>query len=424
MKKSLSFLLLAGIVSGGWLLASQISSRSANVGNGYVAHEWGTFTDVQGADGVQMIWNPVVAPDLPGFVYRSGAALGLTKSSMATIQRMETPVIYFYSDREQTLDVAVNFPLGQITEWYPGKTAADSGFRIPGMTMTAKKLHWKNVKVLPSGAASKSALPKESLPTNYYAARETDASILQVEEAGKTEAEKFLFYRGVAGFQAPLTVKMEPLPSSAVILQNTGAEPLRNLFLYQVTAKGGVWLSIPALAAGETLKMALPENGGRPFSELAPTLRGALVSEGLYEKEAAAMVKTWQAAWFEERGLRVLYTLPRAWTDRTLPLQLASAARQIERVMVARAELISPATEKALTTSMDRYIAASTREARDSAVEEIRELGLGRFLPSAMNRIMKPELTQEARQSYYEVIGALLAPKTPVVATTAKAGTR
>ena len=49
----------------------------------------------------------------------------------------------------------------------------------------------------------------------------------------------------------------------------------------------------------------------------------ALVEQGLYEKEARAMVNTWQDQWFAEEGTRVLYLLPRAWTDRTLPLQVS-----------------------------------------------------------------------------------------------------
>jgi hypothetical protein len=420
MKKSLSLLLLAGLAGSGWLLSTQLSALPGSPGSSYVAHEWGTFTDVQGADGVQMTWNPLVAPDLPKFVYQNAAGNNF-KIAMATLQRMETPVLYFYSDRERTCDVSVNFPQGRITEWFPAKAAADQGFRVPGVAAKKPSLRWPNVKVLPLGSANDIALPKEALPTNYYAARETDASLLQVTEAGKTETEKFLFYRGVAGFQAPLTVKMEALPSTRVVLKNNGAEPLKQLFLYQVASKGGAWLSIPALAAGETRTVALPELGGAPSSELASALRAALVAEGLYEKEAAAMVKTWQSAWLEERGLRVLYTLPRAWTDRTLPLQLAPAAREVERVMVARAEIISPTIEQALETSMAHYLAAPSQEARMVAVEEIRELGLGRFLPSALDRIMKPEMTLEMRQSYYEVIGQLLAPKAPVVATTAKA---
>ena len=74
----------------------------------YVAHEWGTFTSVQGGDGVLLSWRPLESSRLPGFVYdwnkpglgrQSWAAMTFTKQSLVTLQRMETPVIYFYSDR-------------------------------------------------------------------------------------------------------------------------------------------------------------------------------------------------------------------------------------------------------------------------------------------------------------------------------------
>ena len=67
-------------------------------GGGYLsAHEWGTFTSVQGADGVQVVWNPFQKTDLPGFVYdrsRSGwpqydLVNYLTKDSTRTLIRME-----------------------------------------------------------------------------------------------------------------------------------------------------------------------------------------------------------------------------------------------------------------------------------------------------------------------------------------------
>ena len=95
---------------------------------GFVAHEWGTFTSLQGADGALMDWRPLETVDLPKFVYnwsnpgygRSAAGQRpLTKSGMITLQRMETPVIYFYSDAELTAQVSVRFPQGRITEWYP-----------------------------------------------------------------------------------------------------------------------------------------------------------------------------------------------------------------------------------------------------------------------------------------------------------------
>src|SRR5881275_1118028 len=121
-----------------WLLGSGVCGSAAIIAfagflnasprRGLVAHEWGTFTSVQGSDGVLLNWRPLESSRLPGFVYdwnnpglgrHSMAAMGLTKQSLLTLQRMETPVIYFYSDREETVDVSVNFPKGRITEWYP-----------------------------------------------------------------------------------------------------------------------------------------------------------------------------------------------------------------------------------------------------------------------------------------------------------------
>src|SRR6478752_336826 len=71
-----------------------------------VVHEWGTFTSLQGSDGVPLKWNPLESSKLPGFVYnwvnpglgrRPTGMLALgTKSALVTLQRMETPVVYFY----------------------------------------------------------------------------------------------------------------------------------------------------------------------------------------------------------------------------------------------------------------------------------------------------------------------------------------
>ena len=94
----------------------------------FVAHEWGTFTSVQGADGVPLEWNPLVTSELPQFVYdpskpsgepRRHISLYGAKSAFRSLQRMETPVIYFYSSRERSVDVTVKFPQGFITEWFP-----------------------------------------------------------------------------------------------------------------------------------------------------------------------------------------------------------------------------------------------------------------------------------------------------------------
>src|SRR5260370_35944304 len=103
---------------------------------------------------------------------------------------METPVMYFYSSRELDAHVKVAFPQGFITEWYP---------RAERLTSA---IEWKNIKVQPDTAP---ALPRESEPNRYYAARGTDAAAITVGH----QHEKFLFYRGVGQrFPVPLSARV------------------------------------------------------------------------------------------------------------------------------------------------------------------------------------------------------------------------
>src|SRR5262249_50906340 len=104
--------LLAAVAGGSSLL---IAARPAP---SYVAHEWGTFTSVQGSDGVLLDWRPLETSQLPKFVHdwarpgadrQAAANLIYGKGGLLTRQRMETPVIYFYSEKEQTVDVSVQF---------------------------------------------------------------------------------------------------------------------------------------------------------------------------------------------------------------------------------------------------------------------------------------------------------------------------
>ena len=68
MKTSLRSILAVGIITAA--LAVRFAFAKNHIPDSdFVAHEWGTFTSVQGADGVQFDWNPFVAPELPKFVY-------------------------------------------------------------------------------------------------------------------------------------------------------------------------------------------------------------------------------------------------------------------------------------------------------------------------------------------------------------------
>ena len=133
------------------------------------------------------------------------------------------------------------------------------------------------------------------------------------------------------------------------------------------------------------------------------------------------MVKTWESSWFGEKGLRVLYTLPREWTDRTLPLTITPAPHAVQRVMVARAEVITPEVERKLTDLIERYLPINV-EARQQIVAETRALGLGRFLPPAMNRVMfsNPRTPQFLSSASQLMATAAQQTSGPVKATAAK----
>lgn len=130
----------------------------------------------------------------------------------------------------------------------------------------------------------------------------------------------------------------------------------------------------------------------------------ALVAAGLYDKEASAMVNTWQDQWFAEEGTRVLYLLPRAWTDRTLALQVAPQPDHVVRVMIGRAELITPSVERALRKQILTFKNGDSN-AKSQAILAARELRLGRFLSAAITRITAGEATLS--RAAWDLVGAV-----------------
>ena len=83
---------------------------------GLVVHEWGTFTSFSGADGVPVGFRPNNT-DLPNFIYFQECENFKSRrlERDGTIS-METPVIYFYTDKAMRASVRVDFPRGWITE--------------------------------------------------------------------------------------------------------------------------------------------------------------------------------------------------------------------------------------------------------------------------------------------------------------------
>jgi hypothetical protein len=82
------------------------------------AHEWGTFTSIAGHDGHAADWLPLTgSTDLPAFVEHFQNPN--FKAGVRGTVRMETPVLYFYTNHATALSVHVSFAQGLITEWYP-----------------------------------------------------------------------------------------------------------------------------------------------------------------------------------------------------------------------------------------------------------------------------------------------------------------
>jgi len=411
----------------GWLLIGAAAIVTAGMVSGsgqkgLVVHEWGTFTSLQGSDGVPLHWNPLQSSHLPKFVYNwNNAGLGRyaagllssgQKTVLVTLQRMETPVIYFYADREQTADLTVRFPQGGITEWYPQApqigpcvtrpspivTTLDSGLHRVGISPTFRLdsifdggavkeslIHWQGLRILPAAghADLSKRLLNDASGSHYFAARDTDSAFVQTDSLSPTnsqsELEKFLFYRGVGNFTTPLSVQMDA--GGTITVGNNGKEALKHLLILSVHGTAGNCSSMEELKSGQQKVFNLEaEHPALPMEKLRSQVRAAMITglraEGLYSREALAMVNTWDDSWFQEEGVRVLYILPRAWTDQILPMQIDPTPKELVRVMVGRAELITSDTESRLTLDITR-----AQNGEVEAAQEIRAImkSLGRF---------------------------------------------
>lgn len=364
--------------------------------NRLVVHEWGTFTSIAGKDGIALEWRPLNGPtDLPKFVHTiQTAAEGLrhvrSKDTLIAQVRMETPVLYFYSGSELDVSVKVDFPKGKITEWYPQARAVNTS------------IDWGRLKVMPGATVN---LPVDYKDSHYYPARETDSAPLQVcATAGKpAQQEKFLFYRGVGNFDLPVSVRLE---NEKVVLKSLSKDVIPNVIVFENRGGKLGYRLIDGFTGEITLER--PGLGGNPdenMASLLQDLKQVLVRSGLYEKEAAAMIKTWRSSWFEE-GLRVFYILPRAATDAVLPITIDPRPAELVRVLVGRTEVLTPEMEKSVQTQV-RMLGDPSPGVREAARQNIRKYG--RFSEPILKRILEHEEDQAMRERIKELIDATAA---------------
>jgi len=174
------------------------------------------------------------------------------------------------------------------------------------------------------------------------------------------ETEKFLFYRGLGQFTLP--IRAEVKPGAQITLANDGADPIRHLFVVHVREGRAEFTYLPDLPARGSVSVERPispkaGNVAGMLKTLMPLMEEKLVAEGLYAKEAEAMVRTWERSYFHAEGLRVLYVVPERVTHELLPIAISPAPDEMKRVLVGRLECITPEVEaeveRALRT-MDR----------------------------------------------------------------------
>lgn len=288
--------------------------------NDLIVHEWGTFTSIAGKNGQAQTWRPLNgASDLPSFVYKTTNVQNCKICTWAQV-RMETPVLYFYSDHEVEASVRVYFPQGKVTEWFPTANVGNTF------------IEWNNIHINPK---SEICYQQEAKDSHYYPARETDAAPLAIQNGQKTEYEKFLFYRGVGNFDLPLSVQLNN--NQIKIKSAVPAQP-GTAFLFENKA-GEIGFQAINLSNKETVleRPALTQSVAAVFTELEKTL----IAQGLYPKEAQAMIKTWRDSWFEE-GLHIFYLTPPVDTEKILPLTVTPRPTKIVRVLVGRIEILTP----------------------------------------------------------------------------------
>jgi hypothetical protein len=333
----------------------------------FVVHEWGTFSSFSGSDGAALKFHPSNT-DLPKFVHHGVSFL---KDGFHGTVSLETPVTYFYTDTPRTVSVRAQFPGGTFTDWFP---QADQPY-------PSRDLAWTGIRVRPGDASPLATAPGEN---HYYAARDVDAAPLEVvkkyDATEVIERERFLFYRGVGDPKLPLTAVARG--GGNFWLRAAGPEAIASLFV--IEAKGGAvrFRQLGPLAAGGSATVELPV-AWSAAEPLKAELASALVKAGLYEKEARAMVKTWESAWFGEDGARVLYVLPAGWTGHALPLHVTPQPDRLVRVMVGRHDMLTPEREREIDGFVRNLNSPSLAE-RGAAATALAKLG--RFAPPAQRQ--------------------------------------
>jgi hypothetical protein len=381
-----------------------------------IVHEWGTFTSLMGSTG--KVYDGMFHEDeeLPDFVHRFGEnVVSFSKPQLVAdvstsrclppnrckvgveflrgqeiTQKMETPVLYFYSDKAVDLTVSVDFPEGIIAEAYP-KWTSISPEEIPGVELTKGNAKF-NIEIQAPGKTHLN-LPEVKADNIYAHARHTKSNLLK----SGNEVEKFIFYRGLGRFNTDLSVTSS-LKDGGLHIKNKSENKISAVYLFNIDAQGGSFKSLGSLTHDKEIRVTPKDllaltTQHLPFANFTQLAEKMLLEDltanGLYQDEAVAMMNTWKQGYFKTPGLRVLYVLNREEVERILPMKLhsGSSMRKLDydmtRVFIGRIEVLTVSQEVKL---LQKILAAG---------ENFEVGSLGRFADSLLLRIKEVMIEKE-----------------------------
>lgn len=388
----------------------------------YEIHEWGTFTSISGSDGILLNGLHHEEERLPFFVHAlsgmQNRGPSMTKGWMRPVRnvtiKMETPVIYFYSDKAMQARVEVGFKGGSISQWYPMRSGGESVHKTnnPRFFNTSLRPPYKPLKEdvfknnggidfsqTRHGAitwdvdvlgkeASRGLVFKSGETLNWLRPRNPKANILRV---GK-EHEDYLFYRGIGNFALPITLTVDQ--NEALHINNRSHEAIPFILVHEVIPGQGVrFLTLDkgiGTGKSKTIQVSDMKTSANWSREIYDSMFQGLTHSGLFAEEAHGMIQTWWDSYFTRPGLRVFWIVPNSDTNRILPLRISPAPQKIVRTLVGRSEILRPSFEQTL---VKEYLKKDKKKSKWPRYQS------GRFGESYQQRIKKLLSKQSASAS-------------------------
>jgi hypothetical protein len=383
-------------------------------------HEWGTFTSLAGSEGVSLDGLHHATDPLPSFVHSAGPAArqspfhayGDTSSYMPARHvngKMETPVLYFYSETAQRVQVHVDFENGLLSEWYPNASSATpraaelAGGAVDIAKIERSSLDW-DLQLSPFSDGAPPGVPEVENDDPWQFAREVRAGFVRPilgDGTQSPEAEHYVFYRGLGRLSLPIALRF---CRGELKARNSADVAVPAAFALQMSASSGRFEALGRFDAGEQKVVTFEGNARQKddvIDSLAAEVTRALVAEGLYEDEARAMVRTWSPTWFASEGTRVLYVLPRSTTDAMLPIKISPQPKELVRVLVGRQDILTPEVENDVEQALQDRLSPDAAK-REAAMRRLARLD--RFLEPAVRRAVAWTSSDAVRRSGSEVL--------------------